>query len=88
MELNRNTKLELVRKAMAKKDWDLAIKLAARFPSLGSHGSVIRRAKDAMNNPKLYEQLGRDLKLIKKEAIAALKERFSKSWDEVKKTSQ
>jgi len=84
MKLNPNTKLAQVRMAMAEKDWDRAIKLAARFQSLGRHASAIRRARDAMNNPQLYEQLGRNVKLIRQEAIVALKERFSKSWKEVK----
>ena len=73
---------------MAEEDWDRAIKLAARFPTLGQYGGVIRRARDAINNPQLYEQFGRNLELIKKEAIAALKERFSKSWDEVKENQK
>lgn len=69
---------------MAKADWDLAIRLAAKLRTLGEHAKAIRRAKDAINNPELYVQLGYDLDAVRKEGIAAIQDRFSRSWDAVK----
>lgn len=86
MPLNPESKLAQIRQAMADLDWDRAIKLAARFQNLGVHRPPILRAKDSLNNPRLYEQLGHDLAEIREQAIAALKERFSKSWEEAQTT--
>jgi hypothetical protein len=84
MAFDPNTKTAAVRDAMARGDWDLAIRLAARLRTLGEHATAIRRAKDAINNPSLYAQLGYDLDAVRGEAIAAIKDRFSRSWDAVK----
>lgn len=85
MPFDPTTKLAKVRVAMADGHWDLAIKMAAKFPSLGEYEKAIRRGRDALNNPELYRQLGFDLTVIRNEAIAALKEKYSRSWREVKK---
>jgi hypothetical protein len=87
MALDSNSKLARVREAMMADDWEHAIQLAARFPALGDQSSDIRRANDAMNNPRLYEQLGHDLLEVRRKGIAALKKRFSKSWENVKNSS-
>lgn len=84
MPLDPSTKLAKVREAMAKGDWHRAIRLAARFRSLGRQAEPIHRAKDALNNPEMYRQLARDVDTIVAEGIAALKERFSISWDSLK----
>lgn len=83
MPLAQNSKLARIRHAMAAADWQRAIRLAARFPVLGEHGVDIRRANDAINNPRIYRQLGHDLQEIQQRGIAALKARFSKSWKSV-----
>lgn len=79
------SKLAKVREAMANEDWELAIRLAAKFPSLGEHEAAIHRAKDAASNAHLYAQLGYDLAAIRQQGIEALKERFSRSWDAVER---
>jgi hypothetical protein len=84
MAFDPNTKTAAVRDAMAKGDWDLAIRLAAKLRTLGEHAAAIRRAKDAINNPGMYGQLGYDLDAVRSEGIAAIKDRFSRSWDAVK----
>ncbi len=84
MPFDPNTKLAKVREAMINKDWELAIRLAAKLRSLGKHGKAIRRAKDALNNPVLYTELGYDVIAVKSDGIAALKDRFSRSWEAVK----
>ena len=84
MEFDSDTKLAEIRSAMACGDWDLAIRLAAKYRSLGRHGEAIRRAKDDLNSPALYEQLGHDREAVRDQGIAALKDRFSLSWKAVK----
>lgn len=85
MAFAANSKLARIRKAMAADDWELAIRLAAKFPSLGEQAADLRRANDAMNNPQLYRQLGHDLQEIREKGVAALKVRFSKSWQSVER---
>jgi hypothetical protein len=83
MSFTKNSKLARIRQAMAAGDWDRAIRLAARFPILGEQTLAIRRANDALNNSRLYLQLRHDVTKIRQEGIAALKTRFSKSWQSV-----
>lgn len=68
---------------MRDRDWNEALRLAGRFQRLGKHAGAIRRAANARTNKRFYEQLGYDIKQIRAEGIAALKERFSGSWKEV-----
>lgn len=86
MALQPDTKLAAVRDAMAKRDWDTALHLAAKFPTLGEHGNAIRTASTALKNPIFYHQLGKDIDELRRAGIKAMKERFSKSWDEVEST--
>jgi hypothetical protein len=79
-----DTKLARVREAMRASDWDTALKLASKFQRLGEHEAVIKRAANAVNNPSFYRQIGQDVEQLKKEGIAALITRFSKSWDSVR----
>jgi len=80
-----DTKLARIRKAMLHGDWETALRLAARFQRLGEHAKAIRRAADTIAHPLIYQQMGLDLEKIKNDGIVALKERFNKSWEEVKK---
>lgn len=77
-----DTKLAKVRKAMRDGDWDTALRLAARFQRLGEHAKAIQLAADAIAHPSIYQQIELDLEQLKVDGIAALKERFSKSWEE------
>jgi hypothetical protein len=83
--VREDSKLARIRQAIVDGDWDAALKLASRFQRLGEHAEPIRRAANSIINPAMYEQLGYDLAKLKAEGIAALKERYSKSWDEAKK---
>ncbi len=78
-----DTKLARIRQAMRDESWDDALKLAARFQRLGEHAEAIQRAAKAINSPHIYEELGYDHTRIKEEGIAALKNRYNKSWEEV-----
>jgi hypothetical protein len=80
MALDPTTKLARVRQAMAAEDWELAIALASKLRSLGKHQMEIDRAKDFLNHPAMYEQLGYKRTEVIEAAIAALKNKFSKSW--------
>ena len=57
-------------------DWDKAIRLAAIVTKYGKHAEAIQRGKDAILNPDIYRQLGRDPEKLRSEAITALKERL------------
>jgi len=78
--MRNDTKLARIRQAMQEGDWDVALKLAAKFHRLGEHGEAITRAANAITNPTTYEQLGFDLAKLRADGIAALKDRYSKSW--------
>jgi hypothetical protein len=80
--MREDTKLAKIRSAMRDGEWDVALRLASRFQRLGEHAEAIRRAADAVVNPQFYRQLGYDLEDVKSKGIAALKVRFSKSWEE------
>jgi hypothetical protein len=82
-----DTKLADLRLAMQDGDWSKALRLAARFQRLGKQSEPIRRAANAIANPKFYLQLGYDLSEIQAKGIAALKERYNKSWDSVRSNS-
>jgi len=83
MALDPDTKLAQVRNAMAEDDWERAIVLAAKLRSLGKYQKPIDRAADFLNHPALYEQMGYDRGKTIEEAVAALKEKFSRSWEAV-----
>ena len=84
MALDPTTKLATIRIAMAEGDWERAIVLAAKLRSLGKrYQKQIDRANDYLNNPRFYDQMGYNRDVIFDEAIAALKEKFSKSWESV-----
>ena len=79
--MREDTKLAKIREAMRDERWDDALRLAARFQRLGEHAAAIKRATNAIANPALYEELGYDLARVRADGIAALKERYSKSWE-------
>jgi hypothetical protein len=83
MALDSNSKLARVREAMSRADWPVAIRLAAKFHTLGKHKEAIRRANDALNSPDTYTELGYDLTVVMQAGIDALKDRFSRSWEAV-----
>ena len=84
MTLDPTTKLAKVRDAMAADQWEDAIRLASKLRSLGKYQTAIDRAKDYLNNPEFYRQLGFKREDVMAAWVAALKEKFSKSWAAVK----
>jgi hypothetical protein len=82
--MRKDTKLEKIRVAMQNEDWDAALQLAAKFHRLGEHKEAIQRAARASQSPALYVAMGYDLSRIREAGIIALKERYSKSWENVR----
>ena len=80
--MREDTKLARIRQAMREGNWDEALRLAARYRRLGEHAEVIRRAANALASPGIYQELGYDLAQLRADGIAALKERYSKSWEQ------
>jgi hypothetical protein len=69
-------KIDLLRAHMAAGEWRAALHLAARFPRLGEHKVRITRAWDALANPRIYREMGRNVDALVADGIAALKERY------------
>lgn len=88
MALDSTTKLAGVREAMAAGEWERAIILVAKLRSLGKYQKPIDRAQDFINNPRMYEQMGYDRQQVIDDAIAAIKQKFSKSWEAVQPETQ
>lgn len=72
------TKLSYVRELMDESRWQEAVRLAARFPSLGQHRAAILDAHTAYTNPRFVVQLGRDVEQTKERGHLALIARFGK----------
>lgn len=71
-------KVQELREYMAAGDWRAALRLAARFPSLGTHREAITRGWEALVRPELYRQMGRDPDALVCAGIHALRERYEK----------
>lgn len=69
-------KLDAVLNAMHSEQWELAIKLAAKFPRLGTHSKAIKQANEAILRPAFQRQLGRDPTQLIAAGKAAIVERY------------
>jgi hypothetical protein len=72
------SKISQLTAAMRRGDWELALRIAARFPRLGEHRKAIVRAHEAYSYPSIYRQLGYDIEQLKAEGRRALTERYGK----------
>lgn len=70
------TKISILRERASAGDWVGAMRLAARFPSLGGEREAITRAWDSRQSPALYRQLGRDPDALWEAGILALRRRY------------
>lgn len=70
-------KIDQLREMMAREDWRGALRLAARFPRLGSHDEPIRLGWSALTNAGFYRQIGKDPDVLVQAGIRALRERYS-----------
>lgn len=68
------TKLSKVKAAYQAGDYQLALRLAAKFADLGDHRDAIKMGHEAYSNGRFYAQLGKDpeaLKIAGRDALAA-----------------
>lgn len=72
------SKIAQLRSAMRAGNWELALRLAARFPRLGDDKKAILRAHEAYSNPSFYQQLGLDPEALKTQGMRALLMRYGK----------
>ena len=70
------TKLSQLKAAMRAGDWELALRLAARFPRLGDQAAAIQRAHEAYSNPRFYKQIGKNPEALKEAGKKALIARY------------
>jgi hypothetical protein len=71
------SKISILRDLMARAEWIDALRLAARFPSLGAEKEPITRAWAAHSNPGFYRQIGRDPEAVVAAGVEALKRRYA-----------
>ncbi len=72
----RERKIDILITLMRTGDWPAALSLASKFPRLGPHGPVIKRAHEACCWPDFYRQLGMDPERLIQAGIWALKGRY------------
>lgn len=70
------TKLSQVKEAVSAGDWNLALRIAAKFPQLGEHKKAIVTAHECLVHPGFYKQLGKDEAALIEAGKAALCERY------------
>ncbi|PYF05026.1 hypothetical protein BJ122_102252 [Rhodopseudomonas faecalis] len=75
--MTQATKLSRLKAAADRADWREALRIAARFPELGKHGPAIKRAHEAFENGRFYEQLGMKPAELIAAGIDALCKRYS-----------
>ena len=71
------SKISILRAHMGRAEWVEAVRLAARFPSLGDEREPITRAWAAHTNPGFYRQIGRNPEAEFAAGIEALKRRYA-----------
>lgn len=69
-------KIDTLRNLMNAGDWPAAVRFAAKFPRLGAERDAILRAKDALNNPEFYRQIGQYPDSLFEAGVQALTLRF------------
>ncbi len=70
------TKLSAVKAHMRNGQWQNAIRLAAKFPRLGTQRDAILGAHTAYTNPGFVTQIKKDPEALKSEGQKALIDRF------------
>ena len=57
--------------------WEIALRIAAKFPRLGPHKIAIERAHQAYSNPAFFRQIKLDPEALKAEGRRALLARYA-----------
>lgn len=71
------TKLDTLREAFARCDYQKALAIAARFPQLGKERDAILEAHGAYTNPRFAQQLGKDTGVLIHTGIEALRTKYA-----------
>ena len=71
------TKLGKLKSFAAAGDWQSALRIASRFSRLGNQHDAIKRAWDALQNPRFYREIGIDPDAAVAAGIDAVKKRYS-----------
>ena len=75
------TKLDTLKAAAARQDWQGALRIAAKFPQLGEHKAAILRGHEAHKNADFARQLGRNPAADIEAGIGALCVRYGINRD-------
>ena len=70
------TKLSKLRGFYAVGDMHGALRIAAKFPDLGPERGAILTAWGAIQNPRMYEQMGNDPQALVAVGVAALRAKY------------
>jgi hypothetical protein len=77
----KKTKLGALVEYMKNQEWEKALQLASTFHDLGKHENAIKRAQQAIKNPRFAKQIGVFPEVALQEGIKALKEKYWKYLD-------
>jgi hypothetical protein len=77
----KKTKLGTLVEYMKNEEWEKALQIASTFHELGKHENAIKKAQQAVKNPRFAKQIGVDPEAALKEGIKALKEKYGKYID-------
>jgi len=72
MKTKKSQLVELIEKGQLNK----AVLFAAKFQNLGDHDKQIRQAAGAITNPRFYEQIHGDIKLLIKTGHEAVIDKY------------
>lgn len=70
------SKTEIIRRALSRGDWLLALRVAAHFHDRSEDTRLFKRGFDAVQNPDFYRQLGKDPNQLVAMAVQRLEARF------------
>jgi hypothetical protein len=71
------TKLSQLKALWSAGDRVGALRIAAKFPSLGGEKTAITQAWAAASNPSFYRQIGRDPEQLVEDGLAAMVARYA-----------
>jgi hypothetical protein len=70
------SKISNLREAWAAGDKRKALSIAAKFQDLGEHREAILSGWGAVQNPRMYRQIGKDCAALERAAYKAMAERY------------
>ena len=75
------TKIEQLREYMAAEDWRSAMRMASKFPRLGTIRGAVLDAQMAFTNPRFAEQIGKNPQVLIEAGRAALVAQYAPRGD-------